>query len=343
VVCDDRVRAGEAELSTQQIAENQDRQEESIPVKSYLYMRLAIVALLVALGVSVAYQTAGQGWHPLASVSAYYYTAAQAIFVGALLGFAAIMIALKGTTAIEDVFLNLGGMFAAVVAVVPTSRGADFDAAVAACHQEQDGPLLTDRSSGAADCPKTDALVEAARANIDNNMRTLVVVGVLAFVITLFVAWKTRQPFSWKAFGGGAVVLLTGSLAFWIAPEWFSHNAHWIAAVGLFGCIFVVALANALRKEGKTLVIAAGEERTVGQKVGEAARILVQKPDHRNLYNWIALLMLAVGVVAVFAWAQDWITLFWLEIIVFLLFIAFWVTQTLEQGNKMPGAERGTT
>jgi hypothetical protein len=173
-------------------------------------------------------------------------------------------------------------------------------------------------------------------------MRTLIVVGVLAFVITLIVARRTRQPFSWTAFGGGAVVLLAGSLAFWFAPDWFSRNAHWIAAVGLFGCIFVVALANALRLDGKELAIAMNKEQTIKQKVDEAARILAKKPDHRNLYNWIALLMLAVGVIVVLAWVQNWITLFWLEIIVFLLFIALWVTQTLEQRNKMPGAELGT-
>ena len=327
-------------MSTQQVAEDRDRQADSIPVKSYLYMRLAIVALLVALGVSVAFQTASQGWRPLASVSAYYYTAAQAIFVGALLGFAAIMIALKGTTGIEDVFLNLGGMFAAVVATVPTSRGADFEAAVAACRQN--GTLLTERSSGTADCPKTEALAEAAGANVANNMWTLIVVGFLAFAIMLIVAWRRRQPFSWMAFGGGAVVLAAGFLAFWIAPEWFSQNAHWIAAVGLFGCIFVVALANARRREGKTMTIATNKGRTVAEKVDGAARVPVQRTDHRNLYNWIALLMLGVGVVVVLAWAQNWITLFWLEIIVFLLFIALWLTQTIEQGNRMPGAELDT-
>src|SRR5262245_15979308 len=88
-------------------------------MKSYRYLRTAIVGLLVALGVAVGYQTWRQDFDLLGSVSAYYYTPAQAIFVGALIGMAACMIALKGTTAVEDVFLNLGGMFAAVVAVVP--------------------------------------------------------------------------------------------------------------------------------------------------------------------------------------------------------------------------------
>ena len=74
--------------------------------------------------------------------SAYYYTPAQAIFVGALIGLAACMIALKGTTPVEDVFLNLGGVFAAVVAIVPTARDADYQAAVRAC-QDAVGELAS--------------------------------------------------------------------------------------------------------------------------------------------------------------------------------------------------------
>jgi hypothetical protein len=36
---------------------------------------------------------------------------------------------------VEEVFLNLGGMFAAAVAIVPTSRGEDYETAVRACDQ----------------------------------------------------------------------------------------------------------------------------------------------------------------------------------------------------------------
>ena len=79
--------------------------------KSYRYLRIAMVGLLIALAAAVFYQSSQQGSF-LASVSAYYYTSAQAVFVGALIGLGASMIALQGLTDAEDQFLNLGGIFA---------------------------------------------------------------------------------------------------------------------------------------------------------------------------------------------------------------------------------------
>src|ERR1700760_1241446 len=102
------------------------------PAKSYRYLRIAMIALLVALAAAVFYQRSQQTSF-LASVSAYYYTSAQGIFVGALIGLGASMIALQGMGDPENMFLNLGGIFAIVVAIVPTGRGSDFDTAVKAC------------------------------------------------------------------------------------------------------------------------------------------------------------------------------------------------------------------
>jgi hypothetical protein len=116
------------------------QQDSDTLAKSYRYLRLAMVGLLLCLAVAVVYQSVRQG-NLLGSVSAYYYTPAQAIFVGGLIGLGACMIALKGTTPVEDVFLNLGGVFAAVVAIVPTGRDADYRAAVRAC-REAGTPLV---------------------------------------------------------------------------------------------------------------------------------------------------------------------------------------------------------
>ena len=142
-------------------------------VKTYTYLRTTIVALLIALGVAVFYESGRQGFL-LASVSAYYYTPAQAIFVGALIGLAACMIALNGTFGFEEVFLNLGGMFAAVVAIVPTSRGEDYQTAVRACRQ-----LLTEQELSDLKCSDFLGLAEATKANVQNNMVALLLVGFL--------------------------------------------------------------------------------------------------------------------------------------------------------------------
>jgi hypothetical protein len=90
-----------------------DLQDRDTWVKSYRYLRMALVGLLVSLGVSVAYQTwRPQKGHLLESVSAYYYTPAQAIFVGALIGMATCMIALKGSPL--DCVGYIGGLAAGV-------------------------------------------------------------------------------------------------------------------------------------------------------------------------------------------------------------------------------------
>jgi hypothetical protein len=125
---------------------------------TYRYLRIATVLLLVALAAAVFYQSSQQGSF-LASVSAYYYTPAQAVFVGALIGLGASMIALQGLTDAEDQFLNLGGIFAIVVAIVPTGRGADFNSAVRAC-RESGGTLLTHQASKNLDCQDGDGPAE---------------------------------------------------------------------------------------------------------------------------------------------------------------------------------------
>jgi hypothetical protein len=121
------------------------------PAKSYRYLRIAMVGVLLALAAAVFYQSSQQDSF-LASVSAYYYTSAQAVFVGALIGLGVSMIALQGMNDAENTFLNLGGMFAIVIAIVPTGRGPDFDTAVQACRQSG-GTLLTHRASKTLDCP----------------------------------------------------------------------------------------------------------------------------------------------------------------------------------------------
>src|SRR5258705_12152572 len=185
-------------------------------VKSYRYLRIAMVGLLVALGVSVGYQTWRQGFHLLGSVSAYYYTPAQAIFVGALIGIATCMIALKGTTAAEDVFLNLGGMFAAVVAMVPTSRGEDYESTFRECVQAA-GPQITERASSGLNCRSVTALAEATRANVDNNMVALLVLGGLGILATMLFAMRERKVSSqkiWWGIGAAVAVYAAVTVAF---------------------------------------------------------------------------------------------------------------------------------
>jgi hypothetical protein len=304
-----------------------------IEVKSYRYLRMTIVVLLLGLGVAVLYQTGRQEFHPLESISAYYYTPAQAIFVGSLIGMGACMIALKGTTETEDVFLNLGGMAAAVVALVPTTRGKDFESAVRLCKESAAGPLMS-ASPGGFDCPTVDALQKATRANVLNNVTTLLVLGGLALVVAVAFVLADRR----RGVGIVANKLLVGFVlsvllwvfslfVLWMRFDWVLHYGHFIGAISLFGCVFIVTMSNALRRHGGpspggtfwTRVLAA---------LRNAREAMFHWPlDRYPMVAWAMILGIAV-MGALFLTGT--VTLFWLEIVVALGFIAFWLVQTTE-------------
>ncbi|MFT4084560.1 MAG: hypothetical protein QM638_18440 [Nocardioides sp.] len=85
---------------------------------TYRYVRLILLALLLALAISVAAETVRTGWQT--SISAYYYTAAGPVFIAVLCCVGACLVALRGLTDAEDVCLNLAGISAPMVAFVPT-------------------------------------------------------------------------------------------------------------------------------------------------------------------------------------------------------------------------------
>jgi hypothetical protein len=317
--------------------------------KSYRYLRLAMVGLLLCLAMAVAYQSLRQG-SLLGSVSAYYYTPAQAFFVGGLIGLGACMIALRGTNIVEDVALNLGGVFAAIVAIVPTGRDADYRAAVRAC-REAGTPLLTDKASTGLDCPTVQALADATRANVDNNLFALLVVGFLALLLSLVVARRdgtltpradedARKNF-WRGFGvalGLWAALLIARLA---SLQWVIDNGHWIAAVLLFACIFVVAVANARRVE--TERYGDGSQSAVKESLDAARGLIAPRRRGDRRYIWIARLMLLVAAVTIALWRFSDLSLFWVEASVFVLFMFFWTVQTFELESRQvvilrPGA-----
>jgi hypothetical protein len=306
------------------------QQDNDTWVKSYTYLRTAMVLLLFGLGVAVFYQT-GRQWLFLASVSAYYYTPAQGIFVGALVGLGVCMVALRGTTDAEDVFLNLGGMFAAVVAIVPTSRGSDYESAVRACEQNAE-PLLTQKASTGMKCPDVMALADATRANVQNNMVALLTLGLLGLLATLLFARRDRRPQPGRArtgarlwvtvgFATAAVVWAAGLLTLLTAVKSFIHYAHYVAAFGLLLCILVVAAVNARRHEKNQPPTAAAAPALQTMSAAVA----------RYRYRWIAFAMLTVAVLGIGLLMLDVITLFWLEIAVAFLFALFWFVQTVEQ------------
>jgi hypothetical protein len=301
---------------------------DQTPAKSYRYLRITMIGVLFALAAAVFYQSGRQGSF-LASVSAYYYTSAQGIFVGALIALGVSMIALQGMSDAENTFLNIGGMFAIVVAIVPTGRGPDFDTAVQAC-RESGGTLLTHRASKTLDCPTVHALQEAGRANVENNMAALLIVGGLALILATIILYKGRRDGAgteerqrrrrWVLASFFAAVLLWGAglVALAVSVDWLAGNAHYIAASSLGLCILIVVEANARRHQER------------------GRRTASMNPLSAYRYRLIAGVMLVVAGVLIGLWLAGVISLFWVEISVALMFILFWTVQTLEVDVQQP-------
>jgi hypothetical protein len=64
-----------------------------------------------------------------------------------------------------------------------------YRAAVRAC-REAGTPLLTEKASTGLDCPTVQALADATKANVDNNLFALLFVGAIALLVSLAVAWR---------------------------------------------------------------------------------------------------------------------------------------------------------
>ncbi|MDQ1537625.1 MAG: hypothetical protein QOE58_2018 [Actinomycetota bacterium] len=266
-------------------------------VKTYRYLRLAMIALVVGLGTSVVFEWTEQGRSCLkTSISAYYYTPVQAFFVSALVAIGVCLICLKGSTEWDDTLLNLAGAFAPVVALVPTPN--------------------------AGACPEKAEQVVLRDPNVLNNVTALLVVGGLAILVTAILAGvDRRQGVSTERSSGigMAVVVLVWVLtlvAFVSHRRWFTDNAHYTAAISMFACIVIVVSLNALGLGRR--------RRAQGEAQGKRAVV------NRYLYIAIAMVASVIGAL-VWKWTSgfDHAVLF-IEAALILLFATFWLAQTAE-------------
>ena len=265
-------------------------------IKTYRYLRLAMLTMLVMLAAGVLIErshNAAGCFQP--SISDYYYTPAQAVFVASLITIGVCMIALKGSTEWEDILLNLGGMLAPVVAFVPTPAGAT--------------------------CSSVPNIAPDIPANVANNIPALFVTGVVGVLTVLLLArldraratshWNYRHTIGMLV---SIAVLLGGFGWFLWGRESFIGNAHYAAAFPLFGAIVAVAVINAREFTRK---------RTGAMAAGQVTR---------NRYFLVAFLMVVLPVLewlvsTVVTWNH---VVLWAETTVLILFAAFWVMQTQE-------------
>jgi hypothetical protein len=258
-------------------------------VETYRYLRVGIVLLAVLLGISVAGEIlfGGSGW--LDSISAYYGTPVRDVFVGVLFALALGLIVVRGR-GIEDELLNIAGMLAAVVAVVQTTI---------------DGvPIVEPRANGPW---------------------SLAALGLIGVVVAAVTARRlTGQARSRAVAGVVAAATVVAGFATWLGlgPDSFFRAAHYVAAVGLFGVLVVVARLNARSAVDTDTGVVMRRLPAERRRAGYAA------------ISWAMLTTVVVaGVLGLLELngrtpVDHW--LFFVEAILLALFAAFWVLQTIE-------------
>ena len=275
---------------------------------TYQYLRVAMVGVVVLLAASVLFERAEVDcWQT--SISAYYYTPVRAILVGGLMAIGLCLIVIKGSTAWEDSFLNFAGMLAPIVAVVPTSTAGT-------CWSIEPDPLPIENGS----------LAPWVIANIDNNMKALIVVGIAGLVVAMLIGLLSGAlQQALRAGGWGTLVGLVGAvtivLGVWFAFLWwddFYTKGHSIAAITMFVFLALVVAINAQKHAGD-----------------------------RGVYFWIytviAVLMVLIAL-AIFAAKSSWDhAVLVLEAIEIALFAIFWLVQTVEHWDgRQPDATVAT-
>ncbi len=201
--------------------------------RTWLYLRIAMVLLVLGLGASLGYEhRAHDPGCLLGSISAFYYTPVRAVFVATLVAVAVCLICVRGSTPEEDVLLTLAGGFAPVVAFVPTPKPNS--------------------------CASILVTNQGANADVANNLLALLVVTGLVLAIASWIVWRGFAAMNVRARLSTGIGLGIGWIA-WVLATIFDglnrddvvSSAHYPAAIAMFVCIILAAVANAFDRKRK--------------------------------------------------------------------------------------------
>ncbi|MEO7267808.1 MAG: hypothetical protein ABIW49_01195 [Knoellia sp.] len=287
------------------------RVRASASVRTYRYLRLSLVGLVLLLLFCVWLERLGglEANRHLGSISAYYYTPARSVFVGALVAIGISLVAIVGRRGFEDTALNIAGMLAPVVAMVPTPRGAGG----APCDPE-------------GRCSVPPEFV----SSVVNNVWGLIGLGLLGLGVGGYIVIVRRQSSRATRIGFflAAGVWLAFVLWFKLGRDSFLDTAHFGAAVPLFGLITGVAFVNARKA-------AARRDGAPGQEPSREAK------RYRGIYAVVAGVMTVTFVVAAILAIVDQVSgggtptewVLWVEVVLLVSFAVYWVTQTFDYWN----------
>lgn len=285
-------------------------------LRTYTALRLGSVAVIAVLAISLWLEhRIDNCWQT--SISAYYYTGVQSVFVGALITLGFVMVVLWGKTAFEDGFLNIAGMLAPVVAFVPTNDAVKCG--------------ITQANGRPASPEEAQQVIDAREHAIYNNMEAYVIV-LTAVVLILLLLGVAAYQLEWKsitehpvAYWGPWAMALAVAIIGWALVNQDDHDAlvhhtHSYAATFMFIFIGVV-------------VAGVGHQKWTGKH----ERDEVPHKGWAGTYWILASLMLIGGLAINFVpGSHDFEThrTIWLEAFEIFLLAVFWGFQTWDRRNE---------
>ncbi|WP_139230913.1 hypothetical protein [Microbacterium sp. cf046] len=259
--------------------------------RTYRYLRIAVTGTVVVIFVAVGVTIPIVGVLP--SLSHYYYTPANTLFVGALITVGVCLFALSGRGP-ERVLLDVAAILIPLVAIVPTVISP--------------GWIVGVRVGCVGAC--VPAAYDAA---VDVGVATYLIIGAIVLVVasTLIVVGEVEREGGILSLVIGAVLLIAVGLTWWLWREVFLQWTHFVAAIGFFGVIAAVAMVNAFwptRRRRPTRML----------KVAYAVIAIALTLDV------VALPLFGSLRIGPFYWV------FIGEVIALLLFLAFWMLQSIQ-------------
>ncbi len=279
-------------------------------LRTYRYLRLGMLAAVAALAYSLTKEYRQAHVHCfLGSISGYYYTPVQPVFVGVMVAIGLALIAIKGRTWVEDACLSFAGMMAPVVALIPTTddlNGVCRTQMLAIGHYR---PAV----SGSLFVP----------AAINNNLHVLVFAGtaaIILFLVAVGIQRLANGPASMSQYTTGTWISLLVGVAVvglgWVLLHWgygWVLQGHARAACAMFALLAAAAITNCV----------------VGWNEDASKYCAV-------LYGIVGALMIISGVVFLIARGSSSSRhlVLYIEATEIALFLAFWAIQTVQRWNE---------
>ena len=193
--------------------------------RTYRYLRVGIAATVVVIFVAVAVTTVLIG-HPLRSISAYYYTAAQGPFVGALIAASLGIIAISGR-GVERALLDAAGLVAPLMALIPTR-------------------IDNSTVPGFEPCAVgTECVPAELQVGIGVGVVTYAIVGLAGWVVALFLTSKGPRATSVVvSLVTSPIILIAAPLLFFFWRDGLLFGGHLVAAGAFFLLIAAVAVSD---------------------------------------------------------------------------------------------------